>query len=214
METCKTAKVYGSDSGKLVVKTTSTKCLHYYLYFLDKEFGFLFIKIQTWFPFNIQVYINGRELMKHVFYSNGITYTCYDNSFTDISAPAKAQELADQFDSKKLGRHLDGFAKSIFPFLDTVQNTFGQGYCWYVNQCEYATDVMFQERAFLEDLYPSPIGHAFYDFTCTDVFTFMGREPNPRFQGSRWLQGKIQAKAQQYQDVQQKQCAQSRNNNQ
>ena len=70
MEACKTAKVYGSDSGKLVVKTVSTKCLHYYLYYLDKEFGFMFIKIQTWFPFNIQVYINGREFMKHVFDSN------------------------------------------------------------------------------------------------------------------------------------------------
>ncbi len=22
-----------------------------------------------------------------------------------------------------------------------------------------------------------------YDFTCTDVFTFMGRKPSPRFQG-------------------------------
>lgn len=183
MEACKTAKVYGSDSGKLVVKTVSTKCLHYYLYYLDKEFGFMFIKIQTWFPFNIQVYINGREFMKHVFDSNGITYACYDNSFTDISNPAKAQELADKFDSAKLCRRLDSFSKSIFPFLDTVKNTFGQGYYWCVNQCEYATDVMFKERSSLEDIYPSLVGHAFYDFTCTDVFTFMGRKPDPRFQG-------------------------------
>ena len=183
LETCKTAKVYGSDSGKLQVKSTYTKCLHYYLYYLDKEYGFMFVKIQTWFPFNIQVYINGRELMKHVFDVNGITYECYDNSFTHISDVVKAQELADKFDSSKLCRHLDGFAKSINPFLDTVNKTFGQGYYWCVNQCEFATDVMFQERSFLEDIYPSLVGHAFYDFTCTDVFTFMGRKPDPRFQG-------------------------------
>ena len=42
---------------------------------------------------------------------------------------------------------------------------------------------MFKERSFLEDIYPSLVGHAFYDFTCTDVFTFMGRKPDPRFQG-------------------------------
>jgi hypothetical protein len=42
---------------------------------------------------------------------------------------------------------------------------------------------MFKERSFLEDIYPSLVGHAFYDFTCTDVFTFLGRKPNPRFQG-------------------------------
>ena len=183
MEACKTAKVYGSDSGKLVVKTASTKCLHYYLYYLDKDYGFMFVKIQTWFPFNIQVYINGREAMKSVFDKNGISYECYDNSFTDISDVAKAQELADKFDTSKLSRHLDGIAKTINPFLDTYQNTFGNGYYWCVNQCEFATDIMFKDRRFLEDIYPSLVGHAFYDFTCTDVFTFMGRKPDPRFQG-------------------------------
>ena len=183
LEPCTTAKVYGSDDGRLIVKSCTTKCLHYYLYHLDKEFGFMFVKIQTWFPFNIQVYINGRELMKAVFDKNGISYQCYDNSFTDLSDVAKAQELADRFDSKKLCRSLDFFASSINPFLDTVSNVFGQGYYWCVNQCEYATDVMFQDRAVLEDIYPSLVGHAFYDFTCTDVFTFMGRKPNPRFQG-------------------------------
>lgn len=108
----------------------------------------MFVKIQTWFPFNIQVYINGRELMKHVFDSNGISYQCYDNSFTDISDPAKAQELADKFDSASLCRRLDRFAKSINPFLDTVQKHFGQGYFWCMEQCEFATDIMFKERSF------------------------------------------------------------------
>ena len=155
LEACKTAKVCGSDDGMLRLKSCSTKCLHYYLYYLDKDFGFMFVKIQTWFPFNIQVYINGRELMKSVFEKNSISYECYDNSFTDISDVAKAQELADKFDSAKLCRQLDAFAKSINPFLDTVYETFGQGYHWCVNQCEFATD----------------------------VFTFMGRKPDPRFQG-------------------------------
>ena len=182
LEACRTAKVVGQE-GKHFLKSSFTKCLHYYLYYLDKEFGFMFVKVQTWFPFNIQVYINGRELMKHVFDANGIAYECYDNSFTDISDVAKAQELADKFDPKKLCRRLDGFARSLNPFLDTVQKAFGQGYFWCMDQCEFATDIMFKERPFLEDIYPSLVGHAFYDFSCTDVFTFMGRKPDPRFQG-------------------------------
>ncbi len=183
LESCRTAKVVGGGKGKHFLKSSSTKCLHYYLYYKDKEFGFMFVKIQTWFPFNIQVYINGRELMKHVFDANGISYECYDNSFTSISDVAKAQELADKFDSAKLCRRLDGFAKSLTPFLDTVQKTFGQGYFWCMGQCEFATDIMFKERSFLEDIYPSLVGHTFYDFSCTDIFTFMGRKPDPRFQG-------------------------------
>lgn len=129
LESCRTAKVVGRE-GKHFLRSSYTKCLHYYLYYLDREFGFMFVKIQTWFPFNIQVYINGRELMKHIFDANGISYQCYDNSFTDISDVAKAQELADRFDSTKLCRRLDAFARSLSPFLDTVQKNFGQGYFW------------------------------------------------------------------------------------
>ena len=182
LEACRTAKVVGQE-GKHFLKSSFTKCLHYYLYYLDKEFGFMFVKVQTWFPFNIQVYINGRELMKHVFDANGIAYECYDNSFTDISDVAKAQELADKFDPKKLCRRLDGFARSLNPFLDTVQKAFGQGYFWCMDQCEFATDVMFESREALEDIYPSLVGHAFYDFKCTDVFSFLGRKLNAKFLG-------------------------------
>ncbi len=182
LEACRTARVVGGE-GKQFLKSSQTKCLHYYLYYLDREFGVMFVKIQTWFPFNIQVYINGREFMKHLFDANGISYECYDNSFTDISDVVKAQALADKFDSVKLCRRLDSFAKSLSPFLDTVQKKFGQGYFWCVDQCEFATDIMFQERYFLEDIYPSLVGHAFHGLSCTDVFTFMGRKPDPRFQG-------------------------------
>ena len=38
LEACKTAKVYGTDEGKLTVKSVNTKCLHYYLYYQDKVF--------------------------------------------------------------------------------------------------------------------------------------------------------------------------------
>ena len=64
LEMCKSARVCGNGSGKLTVKTSDTKCLHYYLYYQDKEYGFMFIRIQTWFPFNVRVYINGTPVSK------------------------------------------------------------------------------------------------------------------------------------------------------
>ena len=141
------------------------------------------VKLQTWFPFQIQVYLNGRELMRNVFEKNGITYSMYDNSFSELSDVKKAQELADRFDSKKLCRELDHFAYRINPYLNTITNSFGQGYLWCVDQCEYATDVMFKSREALEDIYPSLVEHTFYDFKCTDVFSFLGRKLSNKFQG-------------------------------
>jgi len=109
VEPCQTLQPKKKDNGLLELVTVNRKCKYFYLYFLDKHFGFMYVKLQTWFPFLIQVYINGREMMKHMFEENGIHYRMYDNSFFEISDTVKAQELADKFDSKSLCRQLDLF---------------------------------------------------------------------------------------------------------
>jgi len=183
VEYCSTLQPVKQEDGKLALTNVNRKCKYYYFYFQDEEFGFMHVKLQTWFPFQIQVYLNGRELMRNVFEKNGITYSMYDNSFSELSDVKKAQELAERFDSKKLCRELDHFAYRINPYLNTITDSFGQGYLWCVDQCEYATDVMFKSREALEDIYPSLVEHAFYDFKCTDVFSFLGRKLSNKFQG-------------------------------
>ena len=37
------------------------KCLFLYYYFMDRDFGLIHVKLQTWFPLQIQVYVNGHE---------------------------------------------------------------------------------------------------------------------------------------------------------
>lgn len=183
VEGCQTFQPVKQPDGMLALRCVTRKCKYYYLYFLDKNFGFMHVKLQTWFPFMIQVYINGREMMKHTFDENGITYKMYDNSFFEISDLEKAQKLADGFDSKSLCRQLDFFAHKVNPYLDTIEAVLHSGYHWCVDQCEYATDVMFKSREALEDIYPSLVGHAFYDFKCTDVFSFLGRKLDKKFLG-------------------------------
>lgn len=100
VEGCQTLQPAKNDKGLLELCSVNRKCKYYYFYYLDKNVGFMHVKLQTWFPFLIQIYINGRELMKHVLDQNGISYRIYDNSFSQISDIHKAQELADKFDSK------------------------------------------------------------------------------------------------------------------
>lgn len=183
VENCQTFQPMKQDNGLLELRSVTRKCKYYYFYYLDKNFGFMHVKLQTWFPFMIQVYINGREMMKHRFDENNISYRMYDNSFFEISDLNKAQELADKFDSKALCRQLDLFAHKVNPYLDTIEKILHAGYHWCIDQCEYATDVMFKSREALEDIYPSLVGHAFYDFKCTDIFSFLGRKLDRKFLG-------------------------------
>jgi hypothetical protein len=59
----------------------------------------------------------------------------------------------------------------------------GQGYYWVLDQAEYSTDVLFQDRAALSDLYPQLLDHACLHFSAQDILSFLGRRLHPRFDG-------------------------------
>jgi hypothetical protein len=47
--------------GRPAIRPAWRKCLLLYFYFVDRHFGLLHVRLQTWFPFTIQVYVNGHE---------------------------------------------------------------------------------------------------------------------------------------------------------
>jgi hypothetical protein len=62
LEPCKSFVVHGDRAThKLVVRRQSRKCLHFYPYLLEAEIGFMHVRLQSWFPFDVQIYLNGRK---------------------------------------------------------------------------------------------------------------------------------------------------------
>jgi hypothetical protein len=61
----------------------------------------------------------------------------------------------------------------------------GQRYYWTTRQAEIATDVMFQDEAALNAVYPALVEQAVHCFSSRDGMRFLGRRINSRF-GGRW----------------------------
>jgi hypothetical protein len=62
VEPCRTWFVRGNKKTKhLELKFNWGKCIHLYFYFMHRQLGFLHLRLQTWFPFLIQICFNGRE---------------------------------------------------------------------------------------------------------------------------------------------------------
>ena len=60
MECCPSFKlVYGDGRPRLVDARRQQRVL--YFYFLDPQLGLIYIRLTTWFPFTIQVYVNGHS---------------------------------------------------------------------------------------------------------------------------------------------------------
>jgi len=160
---------------ELEVITERRQHLHYYLYYNDPEFGWMHVKIQSWYPFTMQFYINGKEYLKRCLEKEGIEYKAYNNSITWVENLEKAQELAEQLVQKKWDRFFNAFARKINPFLSQIESVFQKGYNWCTHQSEYATDVLFKERQVLENLYQPLVQHASYFKGGEDIYTFFGR---------------------------------------
>jgi len=58
VEPCRTFS-FKFQKGRPFVQSARRKCLFLYFYFMDRRFGLIHVKLQTWFPMQIQVYLNG-----------------------------------------------------------------------------------------------------------------------------------------------------------
>ena len=68
-----------------------------YFYFLDRQLGLIHIRLTTWFPFTIQVYVNGHSWLAQEMLKRRLGFNLQDNAFTALDDPEAAQELADSF---------------------------------------------------------------------------------------------------------------------
>jgi hypothetical protein len=182
VEPCRTFFVRKeAKTGFLELQNRPGKCLHYYHYWQDEKLGPCHVRLQTWFPFNAFVCINGREMLAGELARRGIAFRQRDNCFTWVKDLAKAQELLDEqvkFDwPSELTRLLTSSHAgwSQWPGMDRVPY-------WSADQTEWATDVMFRSRRELARLMPHWIEHALVGLGCRDAMRFLGR-PVPRSGG-------------------------------
>ncbi len=151
---------------------------------MDRDFGLMHVRLQTWFPFGLQIYINGREYLKRQLDKEGIKYKSYQNSITWTEDPKRAQQLSDKLQEKKLHKVFDRFAEKVNGFLPRIKEVFnGHVYKWYIEECEYATDIMFKDRKSLQDLYPYLVEYASLCQVGENIFTFFGRKVHGLCQG-------------------------------
>ena len=176
VELCRTMTVVPNhETKKLEIISKNTKCKHYYFYFNDKEFGWMFLKIQTWFPYNVQIYINGHEYLRKRLEKNNIKYEMFNNSFSFLEDFDRAQKLADGILNEKLSDSFDGIIEKINPILSNIKEKIEHSYYWCIDQCEFATDINFKNREDLSLFYKKLVETAYFTFSSQDIYSFFGR---------------------------------------
>ena len=176
VEPCQTFEIYRNrDIQRLELVSRRRQCLHLYHYLFHPVFGFMNARLQTWFPFRIQVCINGREWLSRQMDAEGLSYHRQDNCFPWIEDFTRAQQLMDDQLKANWPSLLNGIAQTVNPDLDQVLEQYPASYYWSAHQSEWATDIVFADTAFLRRLYPMLLRHGISTLQSTDVMRFLAR---------------------------------------
>jgi hypothetical protein len=184
VEPCRSYQVHrDAKAKKLVLQPWLRKGLCLYHYWMDRDFGLMHARVQSWLPYSIQVCLNGREWLARRLDREGIAYRKEDNAFPWIEDVARAQELFEELRRWPWEAFLEGIGARVNPAKGELFRACPVEYYWTVHQSEWATDVMLDSRATLQRLYALLTRGAMEAFSCEQIIRFLGRRLSGRFEG-------------------------------
>jgi hypothetical protein len=176
VEPCRTFEVYRNrEARKLELVARTRECLFLYHYWMHREFGFLHVRLQTWFPFSMQVCLNGREWLARQMDQAGMKYARQDNCFPWVEDWGQAQELLRRQVRRNWPQALGQLARELNPLHARMLRNFPVSYYWTTYQSEWAIDVVFRQASVLRRLYPRLVHYAMTTLGSSDVLRYLGR---------------------------------------
>ena len=185
VEPCMAPTVKGDRSlKKLVLMMRQRKCVWLYYYFNDPTFGLGHVRLQSWLPCNLFVWLNGRHWLERQLQAHRIKYVKDGNCFPWIKDIVTAQDLMNQQLQVNWSDLLNSLAFQMCPDLQSVLSISPE-YYWSADVTEWATDIMFKSRQDLDTIYPSLICHAMKTSDSAAVMRYLGKRKRSWPQGSR-----------------------------
>jgi hypothetical protein len=133
------------------------------------------VRLQSWYPFSVDVCLNGRLWLAKQMDAAGLAYCRADNCFIELADPVRAQALADAQHQTNWLELLNGLLAPAHPLREQILKPFPNlFYYWTVTQSEYATDLLFTHPRDLARAYRAFVIHGLCSFQSPDVMRFLG----------------------------------------
>jgi len=165
---------YSAEAGYPLLRKEWMKCKHLYFYFDHPLYGFMNIRLQTWFPYHIQIAMNGREWLRRSLEQAGIDFVVRGNKFVHIDDYDRAQRLLDHQLDTRWERLLNGFLPDVFPAREAILGPH-LSYYWTLWESEWATDLIFASPTDITPIADTLLRHAWITGTGPRVLRYLDR---------------------------------------
>ena len=170
---------YRPGAGRPSLAPYRVACKHVYLYFDHEDYGFMNIRLQTWFPFHIQICLNGREWMRRSLQKEGADFAMNGNKLLYAADFELVQRTLDLQLDTRWQKTLDGFLAIAFPTMRLTLND-GLSCYWTLWQSELATDFISDSPERLNAIAGQLLRHAFMTGTSERVLRYFNRPLNAK----------------------------------
>jgi hypothetical protein len=129
------------------------RVLVFYVYIWDRRMGPGFVKICSYFPYPIKVWVNGHEWAKRQALAAGIGFTELSNGFASATDPAALQQICDRFGPATVNVWFERWMAKLPLPLTTADRDAGFWWDLSMRQIETSRTLVFDDdvhaRAFL-----------------------------------------------------------------
>jgi hypothetical protein len=116
---------------------------YYYFYLDDAEWGESFLKVCSYAPWGLKLYLNGHEWLKRQLAKESIGFEALDNGFLSCQNPERLQGLADSLGPKQVQAFLAKWLDRLPLPLGALDRTAGYDYHLSIWQMEVSlTQIM------------------------------------------------------------------------
>jgi len=129
---------------------------HYYFYILDRDFGPIFIKVCSYFPYAAKLCLNGHEWLKRQLTQREIPFEPLDNGIRSTTAARRVQQIADTLTAEKIDAVFRKWLRRLPHPFTAAHRQAGYRYHLSILQSEFAlTQVLDRSvtgRVFFEEV--------------------------------------------------------------
>jgi hypothetical protein len=120
---------------------------HYYVYILDRDFGPLFIKFCSYFPYPAKLCLNGHEWLKRQLAQRAVPFEPLDNGIRSSADGRRVQRIADSLDAAKIDAVFRKWLRRVPHPFAPAHRAAGYRYQLSILQAEFAlTQVLDRPR--------------------------------------------------------------------
>jgi hypothetical protein len=138
------------------IVTSTAMVNQWYVYIKDKDFGPLFLKFSSYFPYNAKLCLNGHEYLKCQLQQAGIQFKALDNGIAECADPQALPALAEGLTPAKIDALLRKWLAQLPHPFSRKDRAAGYRYQISILQAEFSLTQVLQQpvagRVFFEEV--------------------------------------------------------------